>query len=271
MISKFYKMSGGGNDFIVVDNMNGAIKESEASALAEKLCKRQLSVGADGLILICRSEEDDFKWLFYNSDGSTAEMCGNGARCAARFAFLQGIAGKNMIFGTLAGKIKAEIIDQNKVKVLMTPPVNAEFEYLLNLGDKNLMVSNLNTGVPHVVIKSEDINKEPLLDAGKKIRFHERYAPAGTNVNFYEINGHSKVAMRTYERGVEGETLACGTGAVAVAIIANTCDNMKFPIDVKTRSGATLTIHKQNNNFFLEGEARIIYEGILNNEAFEYE
>ena len=271
MISEFYKMSGGGNDFILIDNTDNSIPESKASGLAEKLCKRQLSVGADGLILICSSEEDDFKWLFYNSDGSIAEMCGNGARCAARFAYLQDIAGKNMTFGTLAGKIKAEIIDDNSVKVLMTPPLEANFNYSIEVDEKNLEVSSVNTGVPHVVIKSENIDKEPLFETGKKIRFHDKYSPAGTNVNFYEITGDSEVSMRTYERGVEGETLACGTGAVAVAITANTCENIKFPVKIKTRSRATLTIHKQDNNFFLEGEARIIYQGVLNKEAYDYE
>lgn len=270
MISEFYKMSGGGNDFIIIDNTDNAIPESKASALAEKLCKRQLSVGADGLILICNSEEDDFKWLFYNSDGSEAEMCGNGARCAARFAYLKGIAGRNMTFGTLAGKVKAEIIDDNSVKVLMTPPLDANFNYSIAIDNKHLEVSSVNTGVPHVVIKSENLDNEPLLETGRKIRFHDKYSPAGTNVNFYEITDDAKVAMRTYERGVEGETLACGTGAVAVAIVANTCEKVKFPVSIKTRSGATLTIHKQGNNFFLEGEARIIYQGILNSEAFKY-
>jgi len=270
MISEFYKMSGGGNDFIIIDNTDNSVPESKASFLAEKLCKRQLSVGADGLILICSSDEDDFKWMFYNSDGSKAEMCGNGARCAARFAYLKGIAGRSMTFGTLAGKIKAEIVDEDSVKVLMTPPLDAHFDYLLEVEKKCLKVSSVNTGVPHVVIKSENLDEEPLVEVGRKIRFHDNYSPAGTNVNFYEIIGDSNVAMRTYERGVEGETLACGTGAVAVAIVANTCENIKFPVKIKTRSGATLIIHKEDNNFFLEGEARIIYQGILNNEAFKY-
>ncbi|HCW92218.1 MAG TPA: diaminopimelate epimerase, partial [Flexistipes sinusarabici] len=185
MISEFYKMSGGGNDFIVIDNTDNSIPESKASGLAEKLCKRQLSVGADGLILICSSKEDDFKWLFYNSDGSVAEMCGNGARCAARFAYINGIAGRSMTFETLAGKIKAEIIDDNSVKVLMTPPLDANFNYSIEIDNKWLEVSSVNTGVPHVIIKSENIADEPLIETGRKIRFHDKYSPAGTNVNFY--------------------------------------------------------------------------------------
>lgn len=260
----FTKMSGSGNDFIIIDNRDGKISYNKN--FIEKVCRRSLSVGADGIIFIEKSDKADFKWAFFNSDGSVAEMCGNGSRCAAKFAYMNNIAGKEMKFETLAGIIEAEIKEDTNVKVQLTRP----FDEKLSLQVDTILLSFINTGVPHAVVKVDNIDDIDIIKTGSFLRYHDYFKPAGTNVDFYEVVDNQTVKMRTYERGVEGETLACGTGAAAVAIIASKNDNLKSPIKVITRSGLILKIYLENNNVYLEGEARVIYKGILDKEAYEY-
>ncbi|MGD9042616.1 MAG: diaminopimelate epimerase [Desulfobacterales bacterium] len=269
----FYKMSGAGNDFIIIDNREAMVASTNLADFIRSVCRRKMSVGADGLILIESSESCDFRWRFFNSDGSKAEMCGNGARCAARFAHINAIAGTTLSFETEAGVIHARI-DQDRVKVKMPDSSDLKLAYPLALADRSLEISSINTGVPHVVVMVEQIDDVDVVAWGKEIRFHPDFAPAGTNANFVYRSKPHEIMVRTYERGVEDETLACGTGAIASAIIAACQLNMKSPIDVQTRSGAHLTIHfsaadGQYNDIYMEGDARVIYTGVLQPDAWE--
>ncbi|MBL0732387.1 MAG: diaminopimelate epimerase [Desulfosarcina sp.] len=269
----FLKLSGSGNDFIIIDNRKNIIEENNLPDFIKKVCRRKMSVGADGFILIEDTDTADFKWRFYNSDGSIAEMCGNGARCAARFALLNNIAGKKMVFETMAGRVTA-ILNQDTVKIGMPDPFDIRIEYPIALSDGSLMLSSINTGVPHVVIIKENIDDIDVIKTGKEIRFHKEYAPAGTNVNFAVQLDMDLIGIRTYERGVEDETLACGTGSIASALVMAGLKGIKSPVRVKTKSGGILVIHfkKTSDKFtdiFLEGDARVIYQGVLMEDAWK--
>lgn len=269
----FEKMSGTGNDFVIIDNRSLRIPVAEQSDMARKLCRRMFSIGADGLIFIEKSDVVDFSWNFYNADGSVAEMCGNGSRCAARFAYRHGIAGKKMKFATLAGIIEAEIgSDEAVVKVKMTSPHDFRLGLSLSLGDEERSVGFVDTGVPHAVIfvGSGDI---PVKDWGQTVRFHELFAPKGTNANFVTVLPDRRLKVRTYERGVEAETMACGTGAVASALFAAVQKGLESPVEVITSGGETLTIlfdlfdGPVADNVFLQGPTRLVYTGNVTAEA----
>ena len=269
----FFKMSGSGNDFIVIDNRAAIVPESDLKALIVGACRRKLSVGADGLILIEPSRTVDFKWRFFNSDGSEGEMCGNGARCAARFACLSEIAGPKLAFETIAGIIRAEV-GEKTVKLRMTDPRELKAEIMLDLeGEASpLPVSFINTGVPHVVTIVEDVDPLDVFAMGRRIRHHKAFAPAGTNVNFVAMDTSGKIKIRTYERGVEDETLACGTGNVAAAITLAHAKGIASPVTLNARGGR-LTVHFSCNgdryrDVYLEGDARVIYQGNLWEEAW---
>ena len=267
----FFKMSGSGNDFIILDNRKGIVDGDDLRDLVRKTCRRKVSVGADGFILLQGSEKADFKWKFFNADGSEAEMCGNGGRCAARFAYLKGIAGKEMSFETLAGIIRAEIL-KDRVKLEMTIPGCVELDKKIFLEGEEHLVDFINTGVPHVVVFVHDLNEYPVEKLGRTIRYHSEYKPAGTNVNFVCVRDRSNIIIRTYERGVENETLACGTGAVAASLIGYLKGMVSPPVAVKTKGGEILNVHfKYKEEVFyevyLEGDARVIYEGKLWDDA----
>lgn len=269
----FYKMSGAGNDFIIIDNRNQVIGDEDLSGFIASVCRRKMSVGADGLILIEVSDKFDFRWRFFNSDGSQAEMCGNGARCAARFAHVTGIAGTTLSFETEAGLVSAQIKGE-RVKVKMPDPSDLKLAYPLKLSKRSLEISSINTGVPHAVIMVERVADVDVVTLGREIRLHQAFAPAGTNANFVQRGKGSAIEIRTYERGVEDETLACGTGAIASAIVSASRFNMNSPIDIKTRSGVHLTIYfdasdDQFKDIYMEGDARIIYIGELQPDAWQ--
>ncbi len=270
---RFFKMSGSGNDFIIVDNREDIVKNSDLPGFIARICRRKMSVGADGVILIESSKNADFKWQFFNSDGSNAEMCGNGARCAARFAYVNGIAGQNLSFETDAGVVSGQVKD-DRVKLKMPDPVDLNLDYNIELKTGPVTVCSVNTGVPHVVVMNESIEDIDVLHLGSDIRFHQAFKPAGTNVNFISQLEQGHLAIRTYERGVENETLACGTGSIAAALIAACKTNWPSPIHLLTRSGGTLTIYfkKDGNKFndiYLEGDARIIYSAQLGADAWK--
>ena len=271
----FYKLSGSGNDFIVIDNRMKIVDEKDVQNFVVKLCRRKMSVGADGLILVENATGVDFKWRFYNSDGSSAQMCGNGARCVARFACLAGIAGSDMSFETGAGIVYARVIN-DRVKVKLTDPENFMADYTLGLDNSSLSVNSVNTGVPHVVVfaenMGENLNDIDVVKLGRQIRFHDQFAPAGTNVNFVCLKQKDALNIRTYERGVEDETMACGTGAVAAAIVTANKFGIKSPVRVSTKSKGYLNIYfkEKNGKFFdiyLEGDARVIYKGEIMGDA----
>ncbi len=271
----FYKMSGCGNDFIIIDNRQSLISEKNLTAFIVGVCRRKMSVGADGVILIENSDTADFKWRFHNSDGSVAEMCGNGARCVARFAFLNGITGPEMAFETLAGVVSARVSETGLVKIRMTDPSNLVPDRSLVLKSGKFRVSSVNTGVPHVVMVVDKIQRVPVKKMGKEIRFHPDFAPAGTNANFVSLQPDGTVAVRTYERGVEDETLACGTGCVASALVTSAKYGLTSPVTLLTRSGGYLRIYFDQrqggySNVYLEGDARVIYRAELGEDAWNY-
>lgn len=267
---QFTKMSGSGNDFIFMDGMDGSYSWVD-SMWVRQICQRALSVGADGVVVLEKDDTYDFAWRFFNSDGTIAEMCGNASRCAARFAYEKGIAGSNMTFATLAGPIRAEVKGK-RVKVQLTDPRLFDPEMRLAVDGQTFTLFYIDTGVPHVVLEVEDLEGFPLIEIGRKIRFHEKFGPAGTNVNVAQITGDNAIALRTYERGVENETLACGTGSVAASLMMSMKKGFSSPVSVRAASGEILTISWEGEvgtwaPVFFEGEVRFIYEGWLHPEA----
>lgn len=272
----FAKMSGSGNDFIVIDHRREQVLRAEQPEFVRRVCRRMFSVGGDGVIFIEGSDKADFSWRFYNGDGSVAEMCGNGARCAARFAFARGIAGKKMRFETLAGIIEATILDENEeVSLLMTQPYDYRRGLEAELEGKRCEIAFMNSGVPHAVLFRDAEEEVKVSKWGKEIRFHEIFGAEGTNVNFVQDAGDGSIRVRTYERGVEDETMACGTGAVASAIFAAAKGMVVSPVTVITSGGDKLTIvfdigaDDIAENVYLQGPARIIYIGQLTAEALK--
>ncbi|MGW8192887.1 MAG: diaminopimelate epimerase [Desulforhopalus sp.] len=269
----FEKMSGAGNDFVVIDNRSLKIPVEDQPELARRICRRMFSVGADGMILIKNSAKADFAWDLYNADGSVAEMCGNGARCAARYAHRHNICGKKMGIETLAGIVEAEICEEDDiVRVKMVPPFNFRLDLSLRLDDEEYPVMFVNTGVPHAVIFIQE-DEVPVKIWGRKVRFHQLFEPEGTNVNFVQLLPDGRLKVRTYERGVESETMACGTGAVASALFAAMLKGVDSPVEVVTTGGEVLTIlfdlhdGPVAENVFMQGQTRLICTGYLTAEA----
>ncbi|MBW1780419.1 MAG: diaminopimelate epimerase [Deltaproteobacteria bacterium] len=268
---EFWKMNGSGNDFILIDNRNEPVKEGEMGQLVQQACRRRTSVGADGVIFVTESAQYDFGWRFFNADGGEVEMCGNGSRCVARFAYLKKIAGHEMTFETLAGPVSAQV-NGRVVKVLMPRPGVASMDMDIEFQDGWKHCDSINTGVPHVVIGVEDLADHPVREQGGLIRYHARFSPEGTNANFMSKIGPNRLAVRTYERGVEDETLACGTGAIASALTAAIRGMVTSPVRVMTRGGEELVIHFQKEGdvfeeVWLEGPTSLVYEGRLHQEA----
>jgi len=287
---EFGKYQASGNDFILIDNRDGKVekflKELNLSIeeFVKKICMPHIGVGADGVILIEPPEnpENHFKWQFFNSDGSIAEMCGNGSRCAVRFAYEKGIIKDNnpeeIRFETLAGVIKAKITDKKNwiIKVQLTQPQNLRLNISIPVEEEKFMGDYINTGVPHVVIYWEDLENFDVVKYGRLIRFHPVFQPKGTNVNFIKRLSEDAIKIRTYERGVENETLACGTGSTAAAIIAYIKGYIsKKPVKVHTKGGEILkidfNIDKDSlriEEVTLEGKAYKVFEGFLEKEIF---
>lgn len=266
----FVKMSGSGNDFIIIDDRDGQLDELDKSALAVYLCRRQVSIGADGLIFMERSQRADFRMNYFNSDGSSAAMCGNGARCAAYSNSM--INGKSEIkIETDAGIVIAKILSvQGSVEIQMP---GAE----LLLPNIELVIDGLpmrfdlyNTGVPHAVTFVDDIESVPVKHWGREIRYHRRFMPDGANADFVEVIDDETLRIRTYERGVEDETLACGTGAIAAALSAHRKKLVKMPVNVLTELPDKLTINLNEQQTFdaikptLAGKVIFSFSGEVN-------
>lgn len=270
----FYKMSGSGNDFIIIDNRDLSLNVGDLSSFARRVCARKISVGADGLFLIEPSATVDFKWRFFNSDGSIAEMCGNGSRCVARYAYLRGIAGAKMSFETLAGIITAEVRG-DVVKVRLTDPSTLKNVQQILLDGQACVLDCIDTGVPHAVSFVNNLETFAVFDTGRKIRRHEFFHPKGTNANFASVLDRHTMKVRTYERGVEDETLACGTGAVASVLAAAGRNLVDSPVDVIVQSGETLRVYFSRldgggfKEIYLEGKVKIVYQGLLFEEAYQ--
>lgn len=267
MTLEFAKMTGAGNDFVVIDDRGNTVGE-DARELAKQLCRRRLSVGADGLILIVPSSRSDFRMRYFNADGSEADMCGNGGRCAARFAFDHGIAGEALSFESRSGLHEAQIIDDDEVRLSMADPRAIMLDFELTVLGERLRVHRVNTGVPHAVLEVEDVASVDVVELGRAIREHRAFAPDGTNADFVHTRDGHTLRLRTYERGVEDETLACGTGAVAAAVTMSAAGKLGPPVSVVTAGGWRLEV-----GFFmsalgfcdvtLTGDARTVFEGAL--------
>ncbi|MFH1190162.1 MAG: diaminopimelate epimerase [Candidatus Omnitrophota bacterium] len=265
-VIKFTKAVATGNDFVIIDNRSSAVKD--LPALAKRLCDRKRSVGSDGLLVIEGSKTCDFKMLIFNPDGSQAQMCGNGSRCVALYAVTAKIAKSEMTIETLAGELKARV-DGDLVKVMLTEPKDIRWNLCLMIHKCPYKLTFVNTGVPHVVHFVDDLNKVDVKNLGSHLRNHGEFGPEGTNADFVQIDGKDSIKVRTYERGVEDETLACGTGSVASALISAERESMASPVTVETRSGEKLKVYfnKVDGNFkdvYLEGNAKIVYEGVMN-------
>lgn len=268
----FWKMNGAGNDFIIIDHRQPLIPRERMAEFARLVCRRKFSVGADGLFLIEPSARADFSWRFFNADGSEAEMCGNGARCVARFAYMQGIAAARMRFETLAGIVEASVAD-TQATIRMTPPHSFRFDRQIEVAGQSFMVHSVDTGVPHAVLFVDDIDSVDVVGLGRLIRNHPDFAPAGTNVNF--IDQHKEgFRIRTYERGVEDETFACGTGAAAGALIAAAKGFAVSPVAMVTSGGVSLIVQLSGHQgegtemVLLKGPAHLVYKGEVTADAF---
>ena len=270
----FTKMVGAGNDFVVVDNRNSIV--TTGSSFARRVCDRRFGIGADGLLLLEKSDASAFKMEYFNADGSYGGMCGNGGRCISRYAFLNKIVASNIFsFEALGHQYRSTMIGDNVELQLKNP---TDFRINQKLTDSAVVMYHfVNTGSPHCIVFVEDnrdlfltsFDDEDIEKYGKLMRFHAAFSPHGTNVNFVKILAPSIIQIRTYERGVEAETLACGTGAVASALISNVVKTISFPITVKVRSGEDLSVraHKFSEFGFDEvtllGSARIAYNGTI--------
>ncbi len=265
MLVRFTKMNGAGNDFVLIDNRQGKLLLRPEQIVV--ICHRQRGVGADGLLLLVpsRTGKADWAWDFYNNDGSTAEMCGNGARCFARFIQREAGANGKTTFETGAGIIGATFQD-DRVTVNLTDPKGLQLNQQVLLKSGPTALHSLNTGVPHAIMLVPDADKAMVQNLGAEIRFHPHFSPRGTNANFVQVLGPNQIRVRTYERGVEGETLACGTGVTASALVTAKLQGFKSPVTVKVQGGDTLKVaFREENGAFkdvcLSGPADFVFEG----------
>jgi len=269
----FAKMAGAGNDFVVIDNRSGRI--ADATELTRRICTRRLSVGADGLILIETSAKATFRMRYLNSDGSQADFCANGTRCAARFAFLNVIAPRRMTIETEAGVIGAEVGEGNVVMLTLPSPRGFEARKVLEIGSTRIEGSFITVGVPHYVIFLRgELWSQQIEALGRAIRMHRDLAPAGANVNFVVVRDSGSIEVRTYERGVEAETLACGSGVVASVATSALFGKVRTPVNVLTRSGITVEVSftlsgSELHDVRLKGDARLIYRATITPETLE--
>ncbi len=266
MLLQFTKMNGAGNDFILIDNRDQKIKLTTEQVM--KMCHRQRGIGADGVMMLipCASKKADWAWDFYNSDGSKAEMCGNGARCFARY--IQRVTGttkQEITFETIAGIITARF-EGERVTINLTKPQGLRLGEQVSLKAGVAEVHSCNTGVPHAVLFVKDADQAMVLPVGAELRYHQHFSPKGTNVNFVQLLGPNSIRVRTYERGVENETLACGTGVTASALITARLHKFTSPIKIQVQGGDALQVSFDEtagefSNVKLNGPADFVFEG----------
>jgi diaminopimelate epimerase len=272
----FMKMNGCGNDFIVIDNRGNRMNSVQVAPFVQRVCSRRISLGADGVLFLEESSVSDFSMRYFNADGSEGEMCGNGARCIAKFAYTLGVAGKSMSFETRDGIYEA-VIEGVNIKVKF-PSVRID-EVLLHqqgrFADREVEYHYANVGVPHAVVLQPNLpawKESDVLALGRAMRYASEVFPNGTNVNLIEPVDRQTIRIRTYERGVEDETLACGSGSTASAIIASLLGKTRPPVNLHTRGGV-LQIDFQIgpehiDEIYLAGEAKIVAEGHLLPDAW---
>ncbi len=274
---QFTKMQGAGNDFIIIDNMKLKLPIEKIAPMAKKLCERKVSIGADGFMVVDFPEGDaDFKMRFYNSDGSIGEMCGNGARCISRYAYINNIAGKTMKIETTAGIVYAEILEGRLVKVQLNNPEVIKLNNDIEIDNKKYECSYIelgNPGLPHAVVKQDGlkhISDKEIFETGKKIRYYEGFLK-GANVNFFEVVDDTTAVVKTYERGVEDLTLACGTGSASVAVALVLKGYLKGDKVKIVVPGGELFVevertHDKVHKLYLIGDTNIIAAGEIMDE-----
>jgi diaminopimelate epimerase len=276
---EFMKMHGSGNDFVVIDNRTALLVEEELSTFSELVSRRATSVGADGVVLIENPTEPDtdFCWRYFNADGSEGEMCGNGAMCGARFAVLIGAAAPEMTFSTMSGAVRARVdraTGQVELDMPDTGPVGSSRPVEVEGATYELIP--VLVGVPHCVLLVKDADafgsRADLEQVGRAIRRSDAFMPAGTNVNFVSRLGENRLRMRTYERGVEAETLACGTGAVASAVVGSALGMVASPVEIIASSGMPLVAsfdlgENGARTVALRGQTRIVLSGEIRPDA----
>jgi diaminopimelate epimerase len=272
----FYKMQGSGNDFIIMDNRSLKLSPAQMSDWAKQLCRRSFSVGADGIIFLDTADAEfldpltsslkkiAYKWHFYNSDGSRASLCGNGSRCISWLAVYLKIAEPVHCFQTDAGLVEAHVdLSAKRSRVLLPPPKELKLDLKVEINQQPYVLHFVNTGVPHSVIFVEDIKTIPVKEWGRIIRFHSLFGPQGTNVNFVQRSSAQELLIRTYERGVEDETFACGTGCAASAFIAYTLGLTGADVNLITTGQENLRILVEQDKVWLEGPIDLVYYGNL--------
>lgn len=260
-IVKFTKMHGAGNDFILIDDREAKFPVHDHRRIAV-MASRHVGIGCEGVIVLQKSSERDFKMVFFNPDGTEAELCGNGARCIAAFAREIGaVSGDAMRFETAAGTIDAEVLGGNLVKIVMPQPKDFGEDFVV-------------AGVPHKIVPVENLAKVDVVKEGMAIRMSEEFAPSGTNVDFVRYRKPNTVHIRTYERGVEAETGACGTGAVSASVIGVKDYGLDFPVHVKTVHGYDLIIDgvfdgETFSRVTLTGPVKKVFEGSIDLDQLE--
>jgi len=282
----FTKMHGASNDFIFIDlKINPAFIITSERII--KLCNRRNGIGADGVITIEDDKDSDFKMMYYNADGTTGSLCANGARCSIKFAEITNrLKNGKARFSANGFNYSGEVVNDELIKFNLNPPKKIKYNFKIKAFNQMITANFVDTGSPHVVVKISDVLKNPndvnsgfinildlpLVSIGKEIRYNNDFKPAGTNVNFTNIIGDI-IHIRTYERGVEDETMACGTGSVAAAVICYVTDNLKPPIKLKTFGGDILLVNfevenNKVNNLSLTGPAKVVFEGSVDEKFF---
>ena len=276
---RFWKMNGAGNDFIIINNMEEKIPGEKFPYIAKTLCERHLSIGAAGFMVVEKPSNPsaaDYRMLFFNSDGSMGEMCGNGARCICRYGFENGLSGKVQRVETTAGVVIGKRIDKRLYRVRLNDPCNIRLDEPVEMDGRIYSCSYIelgNPGIPHCVVPVSNLKDYPeteLFELGRKLRSYEGY-PKGANVNFYEIVGENHILERTYERGVEDFTYACGTGTgsvVTVLTLQNKVSGQHVRVDM---TGGTLFIDVEREsdkikNLYLTGPTNIVAKGEVTDE-----
>jgi diaminopimelate epimerase len=252
----FSKMHGAGNDFIVIDDRAAAFPIDD-KAFVRRIGSRRTGIGCDGILLLQSSEAADIRMRFINPDGGEQDMCGNGARCLARYAHERGGAPARMTIETGAGLVRAEAVE-NGICLELTDPSGLRLDVPVGLA---WTVDFINTGVPHAVAWVEDPEAVDLPSVGRALRRHELFQPAGTNADFARVEADGSLSLRTYERGVEAETLACGTGAAAVAVLAAARGWVNLPVPVHCMGGHDLVINNVCGKTTLTGGAVHVFDG----------
>lgn len=282
----FTKMTGAGNDFIIIDKkINSDFQITPEKII--KFCDRRFGIGADGVITIEDSAEADFQMMYYNSDGSTGSLCGNGARCSIWYAEKTArLKNGDAFFIANGANYSGKVLSDEQVHFNLNPPKHLKYNFKIKAMGQMITANFANTGSPHVVIKICDVLKNPknpasahnsildfpVYDLGREIRYHNDFNPGGTNVNFIEVI-NDIVHIRTYERGVEDETLACGTGSAAAALITYINDKLTPPIKLKTYGGKYLSVNfevenQKVKNLYLTGPAQVVFEGSVDEKFF---